>query len=203
VVSSSNPNVLVRFGPFELDVRTGELRRDGTSLKLQPQPAKVLQLLVARAGEIVTRQDLAQQVWSSDTFVDFDQGLNYAIRQIRTALDDDAERPRYLETLPKRGYRFISQIEDVKPKTSVDPPPGSNEILPSANTPDGQSRTWVKWAAASVGALLLAIAAWIYIAGDGSSVPWIGPSHSIGRSLATGKSFGRYEPGLFRGWPYR
>ncbi len=122
MVSSSNPNVLVRFGPFELDVRTGELRRDGTSLKLQPQPAKVLQLLVARAGEIVTRQDLAQQVWSSDTFVDFDQGLNYAIRQIRTALDDDAERPRYLETLPKRGYRFIAQIEDVKPKTSVDPP---------------------------------------------------------------------------------
>ena len=120
MVPSSNPNVPVRFGPFELDVRTGELRRDGTSLKLQPQPAKVLQLLVARAGEIVTRQDLAQQVWSSDTFVDFDQGLNYAIRQIRTALDDDAERPRYLETLPKRGYRFIAQIEDVKPKISAD-----------------------------------------------------------------------------------
>jgi len=169
VVPSSNPNVPVRFGPFELDVRTGELRRDGTSLKLQPQPAKVLQLLVARAGEIVTRQDLAQQVWSSDTFVDFDQGLNYAIRQIRTALDDDAERPRYLETLPKRGYRFIAQIEDVKPKISADLPTGSAEILPSAKAPRGHLRTRLQWIAASAGVVLLAIAAWVYIAGDGSA----------------------------------
>jgi len=101
----------VRFADFEFDLRTGDLRRDGTSLKFQPQPAKVMVLLISRAGEIVTRQDLARQVWGAETFVDFEQGLNFAIRQIRTVLDDDAEQPRFLETLPKRGYRFIAPVE--------------------------------------------------------------------------------------------
>ncbi|PYX66461.1 MAG: hypothetical protein DMG74_04250 [Acidobacteria bacterium] len=107
---SASPT-LVRFANFELDLRTGDLRRDGTSLKLQPQPAKVMVLLISRAGEIVTRQDLARQVWGAETFVDFEQGLNFAIRQIRTVLDDDAEQPRFLETLPKRGYRFIAPVQ--------------------------------------------------------------------------------------------
>src|SRR6266566_4316575 len=75
-----------RFGEFELDYRNAELRRNGTLVKLQPQPAKVLMILVSRAGQIVTRQELAEQVWGSETFVDFEQGLNFAIRQIRTAL---------------------------------------------------------------------------------------------------------------------
>jgi DNA-binding winged helix-turn-helix (wHTH) protein len=89
----------VQFANFELDLISGELRRNGESLKLQPQPAKVLTVLVRNAGTIVTRQQLAREVWGSETFVDFDQGLNYAIRQIRAALDDDAENPRFLETL--------------------------------------------------------------------------------------------------------
>ena len=101
---------LVRFDGLVFDVRTGELCRDGTTLKLQPQPAKVLALLVSRAGEVVTREEIVREVWGSDTFVDFEQGLNYAIRQIRGVLKDDAERPRYIETLPKRGYRFIAPI---------------------------------------------------------------------------------------------
>ena len=105
--SSSAP---VRFGKFELDLRTGELRLDGASLELQAQPAKVLMLLVSRAGEVVTRQELARQVWGSETFVDFEQGLNFAIRQIRSALGDDADQPRFLETLPKRGYRFVALV---------------------------------------------------------------------------------------------
>jgi len=105
---SSSP--VVRFADFELDLRTGELRRNGTSLKLQPQPAKLLALLVSRAGEVVTRQDLAREVWGSETFVDFEQGLNYAIRQIRSALEDDAGHPQFLETLPKRGYRFTAPV---------------------------------------------------------------------------------------------
>ncbi|HKW19492.1 MAG TPA: winged helix-turn-helix domain-containing protein [Terriglobales bacterium] len=100
----------VRFAEFEFDCGNGELRRSGIPLKLQPQPAKVLAVLVRRAGQVVTRQELAEQVWGSDTFVDFEQGLNYAIRQIRTALDDDAEHPRLLQTLPKRGYRFIGTL---------------------------------------------------------------------------------------------
>lgn len=106
--SSSSP--VVRFADFVLDLRTGELCRNGTSLKLQPQPAKVLTLLVTRAGEIVTRKELAQQVWGTQTFVDFEQGLNYAIRQIRSALQEDPDHPRFLETLPKRGYRFTAPI---------------------------------------------------------------------------------------------
>ena len=103
----------VRFGPFELDCRTGELRRDGNPLKLQPQPSKVLAILACRAGETVSRQELSKLVWGSDTFVDFEQGLNFAIRQIRSVLEDEAEHPRYLETIPKRGYRFIAAVEDV------------------------------------------------------------------------------------------
>ena len=96
---SSTP---VRFGKFELDLRTGELRCDGTPVKLQPQPAKLLALLVSHAGEVVTREDLAKHVWGSETFVDFDKGLTFAIRQIRTALEDDVDHPRFLETLQAR-----------------------------------------------------------------------------------------------------
>lgn len=100
----------IRFGEYVVDLRTGELRRNGTILKLQPQPARILSVLVGRAGEVVTRQELANQVWGSETYVDFEHGLNYAIRQIRSVLNDDPEHPRFLETIPKRGYRFIGPV---------------------------------------------------------------------------------------------
>src|SRR5215469_1697491 len=100
----------IAFGEYLLDLRTGELRRNGDILKLQPQPAKVLTILAGRAGEVVTRQELAEQVWGSETYVDFEHGLNYAIQQIRNALDDDPKKPRFLETMPKRGYRFIAVV---------------------------------------------------------------------------------------------
>lgn len=112
----------VRFADFEFDCRNGELRRNGTSLRLQPQPAKVLAVLIRRAGEVVTRQELAEDVWGSETFVDFEQGLNYAVRQIRSALRDDAEQPRYLETLPKRGYRFIATVAPQVVESQREPP---------------------------------------------------------------------------------
>src|ERR1700744_124978 len=102
----------IRFSDYVLDLRTGELRRNGAILRLQPQPARILTILASRAGEMVTRQELAQKVWGSETHVDFEHGLNYAIRQIRNVLEDDAEEPRYLETVPKRGYRFISAVTD-------------------------------------------------------------------------------------------
>jgi len=102
----------VRFADFQFDCLSGDLRRNGTSLKLQPQPAKVLAVLIQRDGQVVSRRELAEEVWGSDTFVDFEQGLNYAIRQIRTVLGDDAEQPRFLETLPKRGYRFIAPLQE-------------------------------------------------------------------------------------------
>jgi len=112
------PSSAVRFGNFELDLDTGELRRDGTCLKLQQQPARVLMLLVNHAGQVVTRQQLAEQIWGKETFVDFEQGLNYAIRQIRNALEDDADHPHFLETLPRRGYRFIAPVEKTDPWAS-------------------------------------------------------------------------------------
>jgi len=103
--------VLARFENFELNLRSGELRQNGIPLKLPPQPAKLLTLLVSRSGEIVTRHELAEEIWGVETFVDFEQGLNFAVRQIRTLLKDDPDHPRFLETLPKRGYRFIATVE--------------------------------------------------------------------------------------------
>jgi len=97
----------LRFGPFELDVRSGELRRNGTTVRLQPQPFKVLVLLTSRPGDVVTREEVQAEVWPAGTFVDFEQSLNFCIRQIRSALGDNANAPRYVETLPRRGYRWV------------------------------------------------------------------------------------------------
>jgi DNA-binding winged helix-turn-helix (wHTH) protein len=101
----------VRFGCFELDPKRGELRKDGEVIRLPPQPFKVLLSLAMRSGEAVTRGEIRQEIWSGDTFVDFDQALNFCIRQIREALNDGAHAPRYIETLPRRGYRFLPPIE--------------------------------------------------------------------------------------------
>jgi DNA-binding winged helix-turn-helix (wHTH) protein len=97
----------LQFGPFELDLKSGELRRAGGLLKLQPQPFKVLALLAGHAGELVTREEIQHEVWPAGTFVDFEQSLNFCIRQIRSVLGDSALTPRYIETLPRRGYRWI------------------------------------------------------------------------------------------------
>lgn len=101
----------LRFGPFELDATAGELRKSGILVKLQPQPFRILQLLVERNGTVVTREEIQHSVWNGDTFVDFEHGINFSINQIRAALADNAEKPRYVETLPRRGYRFIAPVE--------------------------------------------------------------------------------------------
>src|SRR5438445_3937847 len=106
----------VRFGAFELDQDAGELRKQGTRMKLQEQPLQMLQVLLQRPGEVVTREELQQKIWPSDTFVDFDHGINNAIKRLREALGDTAETPRYVETLPRRGYRFIGKIECNAPR---------------------------------------------------------------------------------------
>jgi TolB-like protein/DNA-binding winged helix-turn-helix (wHTH) protein/tetratricopeptide (TPR) repeat protein len=137
----------VRFSNFELDLESGELRREGTALKLQPQPAKVLVMLVSHAGEVITRNQIAEQVWGSETFVDFEQGLNFAIRQIRTVLGDGADQPHFLETLPRRGYRFIAPVERVVREGAAEP------------TPQGKPRT--RMAVLSAAFVLLAVAAFL------------------------------------------
>ncbi len=102
---------LIRFDVFEMDVESGELRRSGTRVKLPHQPFRVLELLISRPGVVWTRPEIEREVWGVETFVDFESGLNYCIKQIRAALKDDANAPRYVETLPRRGYRFIAAVE--------------------------------------------------------------------------------------------
>ncbi|MBI4892503.1 MAG: PD40 domain-containing protein [Acidobacteria bacterium] len=104
----------VRFGAFELDLHTGELRKHGIRLKLQDQPFHVLRILVERPGELVTREELQHAVWGDSTFVDFDQSLNRAINKVREALSDTADNPRYIETMARRGYRFIAPVDGVQ-----------------------------------------------------------------------------------------
>src|SRR5688572_9978849 len=98
------------FGPFRFELRSGTLSRHGVPVRLQPQPARVLAILVSRVSEVVSRDELRQQIWPTGTFVDFERGLNFAIAHIRAALGDSAGTPLYIETLPKRGYRFIAPI---------------------------------------------------------------------------------------------
>jgi DNA-binding winged helix-turn-helix (wHTH) protein len=106
-----NNNRIARFGVFELDLNTGELRKGGVKLRLQGQPVQVLTLLLERAGDVVTREELREKLWASDTFVDFDHSLNTAINKVREALGDSASTPRYVETLARRGYRFIAPVQ--------------------------------------------------------------------------------------------
>lgn len=115
------PEGSIRFGPFELKTQSGELCRDGLPVKLPPQPYKVLHFLVRHAGQMVSRREIQEEIWGTDTFVDFDKGLNLCIAQIREALDDDPQSPKYVETLPRRGYRFIGTIETFSPSEKSSP----------------------------------------------------------------------------------
>jgi len=118
----SGGNSIVCFGLFEADLRSGELRRNGQKVRLQEQPFQVLALLLQKPSEVVTREELRAKLWPADTFVDFDHGLNAAIKRLRDALGDSAENPRFVETLARRGYRFIAPVEtslEDRPKTSL------------------------------------------------------------------------------------
>jgi len=116
-----------RFGLFEFDVATRELRREGLLVRLQSQPAQALACLIERADQVVSREDLRRAVWSDETFVDFERGLNFCISQIRSALKDDSAEPAYIRTIPKRGYQFIAPVQRIsaqppeRPKTEVAP----------------------------------------------------------------------------------
>jgi TolB-like protein/DNA-binding winged helix-turn-helix (wHTH) protein/Flp pilus assembly protein TadD len=121
----------LRFGPFEADLRSGELRKHGVRLKTQDQPFQVLALLLEHAGDIVTREELRQRLWPVDTFVDFDTGLNSAVKKLRDVLADSADQPRYIETIPRRGYRFIAPLVDPSPATVPSSEPETPEIASS------------------------------------------------------------------------
>jgi DNA-binding winged helix-turn-helix (wHTH) protein/TolB-like protein len=133
-----------QFGDFEIDLATRELRRGGEIVRLQAQPAQVLALLVARAGEVVTRDALREAIWGRDTFVDFDKGLNFAVAQVRAALGDSADAPTYIRTLPKRGYQLMVPVKDVEASASTQP-----ALVPS-------SRTRARWFAAAAALIVIA-----------------------------------------------
>ena len=109
----------VRFGQFDMDEHAGELRKEGVKVRLQEQPLQILQILLQHPGEVVTREELRKRVWPTDTFVDFDHGINNAVKRLREALGDTAETPRYIETLARRGYRFLHAAATTRPEVSI------------------------------------------------------------------------------------
>jgi len=153
----------VRFGAFELNPQSGELRKQGINIRLQGQPVEILALLVQRPGELVSREELQRKLWPADTFVDFEQGLNNAMKRLRAALDDNAETPRFIETLPRKGYRFIGEIRGE---------PVSVAIPPSSTVRLANWRKWSIWLAVigMAGFALLLSAA--YTAGPRPRSPW-------------------------------
>ncbi len=132
MAQETQPHAILRFGTFEADLRAGELRRQGKRVKLQEQPFHVLTILLQSAGEVVTREELRNQNWPPDTFVDFDNSLNTAINKLREALGDSADNPRFIETLPRRGYRFIAPVTGDNRKEPATPPPGRKIPLVAA-----------------------------------------------------------------------
>jgi cholera toxin transcriptional activator len=135
---SSPARKTLRFEVFEVDLTAGELRKNGTRIRLQEQPFQILVYLLDRAGEVVTREELRQQLWPADTFVDFDHSLNTAVNKLREALGDSASSPRYVETLARRGYRFLAPVQPAEAKSaaqdSPSAPPGEAAAPPEMRT---------------------------------------------------------------------
>ncbi|MBZ5642131.1 MAG: winged helix-turn-helix domain-containing protein [Acidobacteriia bacterium] len=153
-----NGRSIIRFGEYELDLQAGVLRKNGMRIRCQEQPLQVLAALVERPGELVTREELRRRVWSQDTFVDFDHALNTAIKKIRASLNDDADSPRYVETVPRRGYRFVAQIE-----------PEAQPSVASAGVASAPSNARRTLAAAGIAIFLVAILGFIW-----KFAPWRG-----------------------------
>ncbi len=159
----------VRFGIFEVDLQAGELRRQGFKVKLQEQPFQLLAMLLERPGQTVTREDLQKKLWPADTFVDFERGLNRAINKLRESLGDDADNPRFIETLPRRGYRFIAPVETAGARDV--PAAGKNRLVLVApdlphETQDtvpefvAARRSVIPWAVAGIMTAIAAFACW-------------------------------------------
>jgi TolB-like protein/DNA-binding winged helix-turn-helix (wHTH) protein len=158
----------VCFGPFELDLHSGELFKNGLRIKLQGQPIQILRILLEQPGQLVTREEISQRLWPSDTFVDFEHSLNTAVKKLRTALGDEAETPRYIETLPRRGYRFIGEIASALPAaelTTTEATPVTLESSPVVAPSGYFGRRAVVAAAAFLVVIVLAVAVFFYVRG--------------------------------------
>src|ERR1700704_6592547 len=146
-------SAILRFGVFEEDLRSGELRKQGVRIKLQEQPFHVLTILLQRPGEVVTREELRNQNWPADTFVDFDNSLNTAINKLREALGDSADNPRFIEMLPRRGYRFIAPVAGVDGNTSATTM-GARAVAPTSGRKIAVAAAIAVLAAGTAGGLL-------------------------------------------------
>ncbi len=201
---------LVRFGLFELDLKGGQLSRNGSPLRLPQQPLQLLAVLLERAGEIVTRDELRQRLWPSDVFVDFDHGLNKSVQKLRDALGDSASSPRFIETIPRVGYRFIAPVRngalppaaeskiparfpntqhDTAPDTQHDPAP-----VVAAAAVHRQARWWFLSATALGLAVILGIT---LQACPLACIRWSLTIHAAHRSHRR-----RLHPSLISGWTY-
>ena len=153
------PDTTYRFGPYELRTRVRELYKHGAKVKLRPQPFQVLRALVQRSGDLVTREELQQLLWPEETFVDFEHGLNTAIKELRGALNDSADEPRYIETLPRLGYRMLmpvsSAVATAEPPEASQPTKDSSIAAAASESAASPSKqiAWGGWGLA----LLLAI----------------------------------------------
>jgi len=159
-ISPAQP--VLRFGPYEADLRAGVLRKDGTRIRVQEKPLQVLAALAERQGELVTRAELQKRLWPNETFVDFEDGLNTAVKKLRVALSDDAEEPRYIETIPRRGYRFIAPVEVIarnpgtaKLDSGTPHPQHLNPGLASATSP--RRRYWQLALLSAAGVLVIGL----------------------------------------------
>ena len=166
-----------RFGAFEIDLQSGELRKHGMRLRLSGQPAQVLTVLIERAGQVVSREELHSKLWPSDTFVDFDHGLNNAVARIREVLGDSSDTPRYIETIPRRGYSFIAPLADLQPVTrlptaesnvaprhKITPPEASDPAVPPTEIKSSSTRL----RALLAGVVLLAVLIFAFVVYRGS-----------------------------------
>lgn len=173
-----------RFGPYEVDVRLGEIRKFGTRLKLGEQPLRILMFLIERPGELVTREELRTRLWSTDTFVDFDHSLNSAVQRLRDGLSDTAEKAQWIETVPRRGYRFVGRVEwtnsngtktnGAKPEAAIPPPalpadPPHETVPPippnsvRATAATRPRPNWALWLIALPAVLVLCAATYLYL----------------------------------------
>jgi DNA-binding winged helix-turn-helix (wHTH) protein len=171
----------LQFGLFELDLQAGELRKSGVKIKLQEQPFQILIALLQKPGEVVTREELRKKLWNAETFVDFEHSLGTAINKIREALGDSAENPRFVETLPRRGYRFIAQVNE-RPRDARSPATtGESDHLQAAKQASSKWQPlWLRLAAGIAAAFVIAIFGW----GIGRHRVGAGASHPSIRSLA-------------------
>lgn len=130
----------LRFDAYEVDLRTGELRKHGRKIRLAGRPFQILALLLEQPGELLTRKELQERLWPADTFVDFEHGVNAAMQTLRRALCDSHKNPRFIETLPRRGYRFIAAVEGLQPKPA---PPLATAVLPKQPVIAAPGSEWV------------------------------------------------------------